>query len=320
MPHVVIAGAIHESGIELIEKRADFTYAYIPSNEDRSYVNLIKEADALVIRTQPLTAKDIKEAADLKIVSRHGVGYDSIDTFALEKKNILLTIVGDVNSQSVAEHAMTLMLAAFKRLIKNDEAVRVGPWNYRNTLEPQEIYKKSLLILGYGRIGRKIAKMAASFGMMVMAYDPFISKAQWPAGPAKKIDDFEFALKTADCISVNMPRSEKTILNKKEFEIMKNGVVIINTARGEIIDEKALIQALNYGKVGAAGLDVFEREPPEQKSPFSEFKQVILTPHVAGLSEQAAKAMAISSVQNVIDYFDGKLNQSLIVNRKRLLD
>ena len=147
MPHVVIAGAIHESGIELIEKRADFTYAYIPSNEDRSYVNLIKEADALVIRTQPLTAKDIKEAAALKIVSRHGVGYDSIDTFALEKKNILLTIVGDVNSQSVAEHAMTLMLAAFKRLIKNDEAVRVGPWNYRNTLEPQEIYKKSLLIL-----------------------------------------------------------------------------------------------------------------------------------------------------------------------------
>ena len=135
MPHVVIAGAIHESGLSLIETRPDFTYTYLSNNDDRGYVELIKEADALVIRTQPLTMQDIEGAKNLKIVSRHGVGYDSIDVFALEQKQILLTIVGDVNSQSVAEHTMTLMLAAFKRLVRNDDAVRNGQWTYRNNLE-----------------------------------------------------------------------------------------------------------------------------------------------------------------------------------------
>ena len=239
-----------------------------------------------------------------------------MDVAALTEKNIPLTIVGDVNSQSVAEQSMTLLLAAFKRVIKNDRAVRVGPWDYRNLLEPEEVNGKNLLILGYGRIGRRLAKMATAFGMHVFAYDPFIDSKQWSDGSVEKVDDLNMAITTADCISVKMPRVEKPIIGKKEFDRMKTGVVIVNTARGGIIKEEDLINALKNGKVGAAGLDVFEDEPPLGKNPFYLLQQVILSPHVAGLSKESAAAMAVSSVKNAIDFFDGNLDMSLVVNKK----
>lgn len=316
MQHVIIAGSIHASGIQVIADRDDFTYTYLSDNEDLSYKHLIKDADALVLRTQPLTREDIMSSQNLKIVSRHGVGYDAVDVLALSEKGILLTIVGDVNSQSVAEHSMTLLLAAFKRLIKNDYAVRVGPWDYRNNLETEEVFGKNLLILGYGRIGRRLAKIADAFGMKVFAYDPFIDSSHWPDGHTTKVENLDAGFSFADCISINMPRTKETLINRREFSLMKNGVIIVNTARGGIINESALLNALNNGKVSAAGLDVFDDEPPNSESPFTFLKQVVLTPHVAGLSKEAAEAMAVSSIQNVIDYFDGKLEQSLIVNKK----
>ena len=316
MPHVIIAGSIHESGIHVIDRRRDFTYTYLSKNDDLSYKELIKDADALIIRTQPLVKTDIVSAVNLKIVSRHGVGYDAVDVDALSQRDIPLTIVGDVNSQSVAEHSMALLLAAYKRLIKNDEAVRIGPWTYRNQLEPEELRGKALLILGYGRIGRRLAKMASAFEMNISVYDPFIQEADWPVGPAVKVEDFNLAISQADCISINMPRADKPLIGNDEFDKMKPGVVIINTARGGIIQEHDLITALKSGKVGAAGLDVFDDEPPLSPNPFAGLKQVVLTPHIAGLSTESAEAMAISSVQNVIDFFDGKLNPLLIVNKK----
>ncbi len=316
MPHLLIAGAIHESGIELIKTRRDFTYTYISENDDLSYKKLLKDADALVIRTQPLSRADIFSTQNLKIVSRHGVGYDAIDVNALTEKSIALAIVGDVNSQSVAEHSMTLLLAAFKRLMKNDRAVRIGPWNYRNQLEPLEVYGKNLLILGYGRIGRRLAKMATAFNMNVYAYDPYVEIEHFCTESVKKIENLELAIRDADCISINMPKMKNPLLTKNEFDCMKTGVVIVNTARGGIINEDDLIQALNNGKVGAAGLDVFDHEPPLSNNPFSALDQVILSPHVAGLSKESAEAMSLSSVQNAIDFFDGNLDVSLVVNKK----
>ena len=316
MPHLIIAGAIHESGIDLIETRKDFTYTYLSENDDLSYKRLIKDADALVIRTQPLSREDISRSQKLKVVSRHGVGYDAIDVDALTDRNIPLTIVGDVNSQSVAEHAMTLLLAAFKRLIKSDLAVRQGPWAYRNELEPQEVNGKNLLILGYGRIGMRLAKMASSFGMNVSAFDPYISKEQWDNGFVTMVDDFKRALSDADCISINMPKLEQPLIGKKEFDLMKAGVVIINTARGGIVNENDLFIALSNGRVGAAGLDVFDEEPPSDPNRFAALHQVILSPHVAGLSQESAKAMAIASVRNIINFFDSELDMSLIVNNQ----
>jgi D-3-phosphoglycerate dehydrogenase len=318
MPHLLIAGKLHPAGLALLEDRDEFTYDYVEEISEPSYAPLIGKADALIIRTQPLSSATIAEASRLQIVSRHGVGYDSVDVEALNERRIPLCIVGDVNSLSVAEHAIMLILASAKRLNRADRAVREGPWGWRNALEAGEISDKNLLIIGYGRSGRHLSRMAQGFGMQTRAFDPFLLKQGWPEGPAAPVASLTDGLAWADVISVNAPKAGQPILGADEFAQMKPGVIIVNTARGGIVDESALVAALAEGRVGAAGLDVFDDEPPAKDHPLLAFDQVLLTPHIAGLTQQAAERMAVSSVQNVLDFFAGRLDPDLIV-RKGLL-
>jgi D-3-phosphoglycerate dehydrogenase / 2-oxoglutarate reductase len=315
MPHLLIAGKLHRAGLALLKGVDGFTYDYVEEVSEASYAPLIGKADALVIRTQPLSAATIAQASRLKIVSRHGVGYDSVDVAALNKRRIPLCLVGDVNSLSVAEHAIMLILASAKRLVRADRAVREGPWGWRNALEAGDISDKNLLIIGYGRSGRHLARMAQGFGMKTRAFDPFLVKQGWPDGPAAPVASLAEGLASADVISVHVPKAGRPILGAKEFRLMKFGVVIVNTARGGIVDESALAAALTDGRVGAAGLDVFDDEPPAKDNPLLAFDQVVLTPHIAGLTQQAAERMAVSSIQNAIDFFAGRIDPDLIVNR-----
>ena len=315
MPHLLIAGKLHPAGLALLEGCDGFTYDYVEEVSEPSYAPLIGKADAMVIRTQPLSSTTIAEASRLKIVSRHGVGYDSVDVATLNKRRIPLCVVGDVNSLSVAEHAIMLILASAKRLVRADRAVREGPWGWRNALEAGEISDKNLLIIGYGRSGRHLARMAQGFGMETRAFDPFLLEQGWPDGPAKPVASLADGLAWADVISVHVPKAGRPILGAGEFARMKPGVIIVNTARGGIVDESALEAALAEGQVGAAGLDVFDDEPPGKDHPLLAFDQVLLTPHIAGLTQQAAERMAVSSVQNVFDFFAGRLDSDLIVNK-----
>jgi D-3-phosphoglycerate dehydrogenase len=315
MPHLLIAGKLHPAGLALLEGGDGFTYDYVEEVSEPSYAPLIGKADALVIRTQPLSAPTIDAASRLRIVSRHGVGYDSVDVATLNKRRIPLCVVSDVNSLSVAEHAIMLILASAKRLLRADRAVREGPWGWRNALEAGEISGKNLLILGYGRSGRHLARMALGFGMQTRAFDPFLVKQGWPDGPVAPVASLVEGLAWADVISVHVPKAGRPILGAEEFAQVKPGVVIVNTARGGIIDEAALAAALATGLVGAAGLDVFDEEPPAKAHPLLAFNQVVLTPHIAGLTQQAAQRMAVSSVQNVLDFFAGRLAPDLIVNK-----
>lgn len=315
MPHLLIAGKLHPAGLALLEGRDGFTYDYVEEVSESSYAPLIGKADALIVRTQPLSSATIAGASRLKVVSRHGVGYDSVDVAALNKRQIPLCVVGDVNSISVGEHAMALILASARRLIRADRAVRSGPWGWRNALEAGEISGKSLLIIGYGRSGRHLARMAQGFGMRTRAFDPFLVKHGWPEGPAAPVASLAVGLAWADVISVHVPKAGRPILGTEEFAQVKPGVVIVNTARGGIVDETALAAALTAGRVSAAGLDVFDDEPPAKDHPLLAFDQVVLTPHIAGLTRQAAERMAMSSVQNVLDFFAGRLAPDLIVNK-----
>ena len=318
MPHVVVAGKLHPSGLALLSAAKGVTFNHIEEITEASYLPHLPNADALIIRTQPLTAAGIATAPNLQIVSRHGVGYDAVDVAALNARHIPLCIVSDVNSVSVAEHAMMLILACAKRLVRADAAVRNGPWGWRNKLEQGEISGKRLLILGYGRIGRNLARMAAGFDMQIVAYDPYLANKGWPAGPATAAISLAEALATADFVSVNLPKADRPILGAAELAQMKHGAVVINTARGGIVDETALAAALHSGHIAAAGLDVFEVEPPATTHPLFAFDQVILTPHTAGITTEAAERMAISCVQNVLDHFAGHLNTDLIVNKDAL--
>ena len=319
MPHILVAGKLHPSGLALLEAAQGVTFTHVEEISEASYQPWLEKADAVVIRTQPMSAGSIAKAPHLQIVSRHGVGYDAVDLAALNARKIPLCIVGDVNSVSVAEHAMMLILACVKRLIRSDRAVRQGPWGWRNKLEQGEVAGKTLLILGYGRIGRHLARMAAAFGMKILAFDPWALNHGWPEGPALPVATLAEGLAQADVISVNLPKADQPVLGAAELALVKRGVVIVNTARGGIVDEAALGMALTSGQVGAAGLDVFDDEPPTPDHPLLAFDQVILTPHTAGLTAEAAERMAISSVQNVLDFFAGRMDASLIVNKDALI-
>jgi D-3-phosphoglycerate dehydrogenase len=315
MPHVLIAGKMHSAGLARLERAEGFTYDYVEELSEPSYAPLIGAADALIIRTQPLSAATIAKAARLKLVSRHGVGYDAVDVAALNQRNIPLCIAGGSNSLSVAEHAMMLILACAKQTTRADRAVRGGGWGWRERLEAVEISGRRLLILGFGRSGRHLARLSLAFGMEVRAFDPHLAEHGWPQGPVAPVADLMEGLGWADVVSIHAPKPDRPLLGAQEFASLKAGAIIVNTARGGIVDEAALVAALADGRVGAAGLDVFDDEPALKDHPLFAFDQVVLTPHIAGVTREAAVRMAEYSVQNVLDFFAGRLDPDLIVNR-----
>ena len=172
MPNILIAGELHPSGLEIIKQNPKYSIDYLKEVSNENFLPYLKNADALIIRTQTLKKNHIEKAKRLKIVSRHGVGYDNVDYQELKKRNIPLTIVGDVNSTSVSEHTMMLIISVFKKIILADFSTRNSLWNYRNNYEPRELYGKNLLIIGFGRIGKKLGKLAKAFGMNIHVYDP----------------------------------------------------------------------------------------------------------------------------------------------------
>lgn len=318
MPHLLVAGKLHPTGEALLRDlpARGVSVDYVEEVSEPSYAPLIPAADALVIRTQPLSAATVALAERLKVVSRHGVGYDSVDLAALNARGIALTIVGDVNSVSVAEHAMMQLLAGAKRVLRADRAVREpGGWDWRNRLESREISGKRLLIVGYGRTGRHLARMAAGFRMEVRAHDPRLERAGWPEGEVAPAADLHAALGWADCVSVHVPRGDRPALGPAEFAAMKPGMLLANTARGGVVDEAALAAALASGRVAAAGVDVFDAEPPAGGSALLAHDTAILSPHIAGLTNECGERMAVAAIENALHWLDGTIDPDLVVNR-----
>jgi D-3-phosphoglycerate dehydrogenase len=316
MPHVLVAGKLHPSGIELLRSRADVTFDYVEEVSEPSYAPLIGKAEGLVIRTQPLSAATVKRADRLRIVSRHGVGYDAVDLPSLTERGIALAVCGDVNSISVAEQAMMLLLAAAKRAVRGDRAVRGGGWGWRNRLEQGELWGKRLLVVGFGRSGRHVAQMASGFGMEIRAVDPFLASRGWPEAAVTPVDLAE-GLAWADFVSLHVPKTDQPVIAAPGLALMKPTAVLVNTSRGGVVDEAALVAALSENRLAAAGLDVFEDEPPSPDNPLLAMDQVVLSPHIAGLTVECAERLAVSSVQNVLDFFAGRIDPALVVTRGR---
>ena len=318
MPHILVAGKLHPAGMALLRDTPGMTFDYVEEVSEPSYAPLIPKADGLVIRTQPLSAATVATAPKLRIVSRHGVGYDAVHLPSLNERRIALAIVGDVNSVSVAEHAMMLLLAAAKRTVRADRSVRQGDWGWRNRLDATDISGKNLLIVGFGRIGRHLARMAGGFGMQLRAYDPYLDQAGWPNGNVLPCGDLRDGLAWADAVSVHVPKAGTPLIGAGELNAMRPSAILVNTARGGVVDEAALIEALRAGRLAAAGLDVLATEPPERDNPLFALDQVVLSPHIAGLTAGCAERMAVACVQNVIDFFAGRLDPRFIVNRTHL--
>jgi len=260
MPHVLIAGKIHEAGLTILKNTPGFTWDLVEEVSTASYAPLVASADALLLRTQRLTDKEIAQGVNLQVVSRHGVGYDAIDVAALNQRGIPLTIVGDVNSLSVAEHTLALLLAVAKQVRVYDAGIRSGNWNCRNSFSAIELSGRTLLVLGFGRIGREVARLAGCFNMHVVAWDPFVAAETFSALNVQRAEELTDGLKMADALTVHLPLSDsKPLLGRTELALLKPNAIVINSARGGIIDERALVEALKYDTLAGAGLDVFSQ-------------------------------------------------------------
>lgn len=320
MPRILVAGKIHADGLALLRQAPDVELDYVEEVSSESYRPFLARADALLIRTQPLPAAYVAEAPHLRIVSRHGVGYDSVDVAALKARGIPLAVVGDVNSRAVAEHAAMLMLAAARRTVLFDRRMRAGDWNYRNSLDADELDGRKLLLVGFGRIGKRLAQIATALGMSVLAYDKFQDPAAILAEGATPVTDLTQALSEADVVSLHVPKiGDEPLIGAKELAVMKPSAILVNTARGGLIDEDALLAALEEGRIAGAGLDVFEDEPPRPGTPLFACERVVLSPHNAGLTEACARRMAIAAARNILDFFDGKLDSRLVVDAPQAL-
>lgn len=316
--NVLVAGKIHDAGLSLLASRPGVRVELVAEVTAQAYTPHLPQADALLLRTQPLTAADVAASPRLRIVSRHGVGYDAVDVAALNVRQIPLAIVGDVNSRAVAEHTLMLMLTAARRTVAHHVAATTGNWNERNRFDSLELDGKTLFILGFGRIGRRVATLAQAFGMSVAAYDPFVQSDQMKAAGIRHVQDIREGLALADYLTVHMPGGQGPVLGAAELAGMKPSAIVVNAARGGVIDELALDKALRERRLRAAALDVLVEEPPKPDHPLLSNPYITISPHNAGLTEECAMRMSLAAAQNILDCFDGRLKDSLVVNKAAL--
>ena len=316
MKKILVIQPIHEAGIELLKSNVNYEFEVVENVDPEFLKSKIKDCDGVSIRTAKLTGDVIEAANNLKIISRHGVGYDNIDLEASKKNNLTLAITATANAVAVAEHVMFMLLNISKRKTMYDDTVKEGKFNDRNKLpKTVELWGKNILIAGFGRIGQSLIKRCLGFEMKVFVYDPFISKDVIENLGGIKVDSMEDACKTMDAVSLHIPLNDKTknIINYDLLKTMKNNCIIINAARGGIVNEVDLDKALNEGLIFGAGLDVFETEPPEPNNPLLKNDKVFLSPHTAAFTEECMTRMGKETVQNIIDFFDEKLEKSKIV-------
>ena len=316
MKKILVIQPIHEAGIELLKNNPDYEFEIVENVDPEFLKSKIKDCDGVSIRTAKLTGDVIEAASNLKIISRHGVGYDNIDLEASKKNNLTLAITAKANAVAVAEHVMFMMLNISKRKNMYDDTVKEGKFNDRNKLpKTVELWSKNILIAGFGRIGQALIKRCLGFEMKVFVFDPFVSKNTIENLGGVKVDSMEEACKDMDAISLHIPLNDKTknIINYDLLKTMKKNCILINAARGGIVNEVDLDKALKENLIFGAGLDVFETEPPETNNPLLKNDKVFLSPHTAAFTEECMTRMGKETIQNIIDFFDEKLEKSKIV-------
>lgn len=317
MYKVVVISSFHEQGLNLL-RRNDIQLEIVDDFSEDSLARAVQGADAITVRTVPLSPELLELAPRLRIVSRFGVGTDNIPVDYLTKRGIPVAIAIDANVTTVAEHTVMMMLALAKKAFQGDSAVREGQFPWRTANPTMDLRDKTLLLVGCGRIGQRVAHLCRAFDMRVEVYDPYL--APEAGQPFTLVDNLTVALGQADIVSLHTPYTHETrhMMNAKTFAAMKPGSILVNCSRGETVDEKALCETLEKGHLSGAGLDVFEGEIPTPDSPLLRLNSVLLSPHNAALSAEGNIRMAIQAAQNVLDCLDGRLQERVIFNKKQL--
>ena len=310
--HVVIADPLSSSAVEILRSVPGWTVDARPQRSAKDLAGDLAEADALIVRSATQVDEQlIASAPRLRVIARAGTGVDNVDVRAATDRGIVVMNAPGANSVSVAEHAWALMLALSRSIGAADAAMKRGVWD-KKRLTGAELRGKTLGVVGLGRIGQEVTNRARAFGMHVVAHDPFISE-QVAATMGAELVSLDDLCSRADYITLHIPATPETrhLFDTARFSACKPGVRIINTARGELIDEAALAEAIRRGHVAGAGLDVFEQEPPPDQTLVS-LPQVVATPHIAASTVEAQELVGLETVMGVRDFLkDGAIRNAV---------
>lgn len=298
---------------EEVFSQGDIEFVKAQCKTEEEVIEACSDADGILNQYAPISRRVIESLTNCKVISRYGVGVNTIDVEAATENGIIVGNVTDYCMDEVSNHAFALILACARKVPQLNNAVKSGDWDYKLSIPIYRISGRTLGLVGFGKIPQTLAKKAQVFGLHIIAYDPFADK-EAASDLNTEIVDLDELCRRSDFISVHAPLIESThgMMSDEQFNLMKKEAFIINTARGPVIDEKALIRALEQGEIAGAGLDVVEEEPIANDSPLLNMDQVIINPHVAWYSEEAQEELKRKTAQNVADVLNGKFPSYLV--------
>ena len=315
---LLLPATMRRAGWDVLAARRDVEAVPFEVNiAPEAFHRLLADAHGVGLSLTPFGEAEARAAPHLQVVARHGVGYDLVDVPALTRHRLPLMVTGTANSPSVAEQALHFMFAFAKRSVALDAMVREQRWSQRLAEPlPIDLFEKTLLVVGFGRIGTRIARVCLALGMEVRVYDPYVPAAAVVAAGCIAEPDLDGALPHADFVTIHCPKNAETngMFGASRLARMRPTAYLINTARGGIIDEGALHAALTQGVIRGAGLDVYEREPPQDDNPLLSLPNVISAPHMAGVTQEGMDRMAVSVAENLLSVLDGRPILANVVN------
>jgi len=318
---IMVPTTMSRSGWALIEARDDVEgVSFVPTIPNPEFHKLLEEASGICLGVRRFSDPELDAAPGLQVVSRIGVGYDEVDVPALTRRKIPLMIGGTSNSVSVAEAGVFLTMSLARKGAAMNALVREGRWNDRYKDMPLDLYGKTVLIVGFGKIGTRSAKRFAAMETNVLIYDPYTYSETIRGSGYEPVLDLDEGVARADFITIHCPKTPETtgLFNAARIARMKPTAFLVNTARGGIVDEQALYDALKADRIAGAALDVFVEEPTPQDNPLLTLPNFIAAPHVAGVTKEAVDRMAIVAVENILSVIDGKPNRENIINKEVL--
>lgn len=315
MKKVVVTEPLHEAGRSILSRHDRINPVFLQGDK-QAVLEQISDAHGILVRTMSLSAADLRQAPLLQVVSRHGVGCDNIDTAYCTEQSIPVAIATDSNTISVVEHVLMMMLSLNKRAAQYDLLTRQGGFGERGLHRTSELHGKHVVIVGFGRIGKKLAPVCKAFGMRVTVADIALDHQHAHTLGVDTTADFRALLPQTDYLTMHVPLDDSTrgMISTPELTALPGHAIVINCARGGVVDEVALAHALATGSIAAAGADVFTTEPPAQNHPLFKLQQTLFTPHNAASTAEGLSRMASYSAQNIIDAFDGTLTAERVIN------
>ncbi|WP_044469630.1 hydroxyacid dehydrogenase [Mannheimia massilioguelmaensis] len=304
---IVISHRLHDDGMKVLED-VNAQVAITNDGNPKAMLPELLDADGLIIRIGSINRETMLQAKNLKAIGRPGVGVDDVDVKTATELGIPVVIAPGANTRSVAEHAFALMFACAKDIVHSDKEMRNGNFNIRSSYKAYELNHKTLALIGYGRIGSILAQMSKAIGMNVKVYDPFVKQEAIEKEGYLYCANLDDVIRDSHVISIHVPLTNETrsLIGEHEFELMNERTILINCARGEVINEEALTKVLQEGKIHSAGLDVFAHEPVDINASLFKLNNVIVSPHMAGQTKEAASGVATMAAEGVIAVINGE--------------